>query len=284
MGTHDAYTRLLGLALRGGNLVTGSDAVQAAAYAGQIRLLMISADASPHVCRDAQIWSERGNCTLIALPCDKSELGGALGRGNVAVAALTNMGLAAAVAERLAQFDPERYTVTAERFKRKVERAGERKAAKARARPAKASGAANAGKRKSDVAARKPNAARKADVANAGKRKSDAADAGKRESDVAARKSGAARDDQPTRKPNAARKPSGTTRKPNAATRKPSAARIPAVKRKTDAEHDKNPGAARKSGGTARKSNAPTRKPNVTRGRAPYRAGNPRPRRKNTDT
>ena len=47
MGTYDACTRLLGLALRGGNLVTGGDAVQAAAYAGQIRLLMLSADASP---------------------------------------------------------------------------------------------------------------------------------------------------------------------------------------------------------------------------------------------
>ena len=47
METHDAYTRLLGLALRGGNLVIGSDAVQSAAFAGTVRLLMLSADASP---------------------------------------------------------------------------------------------------------------------------------------------------------------------------------------------------------------------------------------------
>ena len=233
MGTYDACTRLLGLALRGGNLVTGSDAVQSAAYAGQIRLLMISADASPHVCRDAQMWAERGNCTLIALPCDKAELGGALGRGNVAVAALTDTGLAAAVAERLARIDPERYAATAERFRRKVERAGERKAAKARARPANASGAAR------DVK-RKPGAGRdkKSGAANAVKRKTEATNA------AAKRKSGAA----------------------NAT-----------VKRKSDAEHDKKPGATRKS-------DAPTRKPDATRGRSPNRAGNPRPRRKNTDT
>ncbi|MBR0281709.1 MAG: hypothetical protein IJQ81_08970 [Oscillibacter sp.] len=210
MGTHDAYTRLLGLALRGGNLVTGSDAVQAAAHAGQIRLLMISADASPHVCRDAQTWAERGNCLLIALPCDKAELGGALGRGNVAVAALTDTGLAAAVGERLAQLDPVRYTDTAERLKRKVERAGERKAAKARARPG-----------------------------NASKRTSNAASAAQK------RKPGATSNDKPTRKPGAARKSAAvTTRKPNAA--RPGDGKPDAPTRKSNAAHGRPPNRAGK--------------------------------------
>ena len=249
MGTHDAYTRLLGLALRGGNLVTGSDAVQSAAHAGQIRLLMISADASPHVCRDAQTWAERGNCLLIALPCDKAELGGALGRGNVAVAALTDTGLAAAVGERLAQLDPVRYTDTAERLKRKVERAGERKAAKARARPG-----------------------------NAAKRKSNAASAAQK------RKSGAASDDKPTGKPGAASN-NRLTRKPGAAKAKSDAARTPVRKsgaaRKSAAVTTRKANAARSSDG---KSDAPTRKPNAAHGRPPNRAGKPRSRRKNTDT
>lgn len=135
MEPHDSYTRLLGLALRGGNLVTGSDAVQAAIYAGKVRLLLLSADASARTCRDAQQWSERGHCLCVALPCDKAELGHALGRGTVAVAALTDTGLANAVGERLAQFDPERYAYLSERLQRKVVRAGERRAARARARP-----------------------------------------------------------------------------------------------------------------------------------------------------
>ncbi|MBQ9521222.1 MAG: hypothetical protein IJR72_01460 [Oscillospiraceae bacterium] len=135
MQPHDSYTRLLGLALRGGNLVTGSDAVQSAVYAGKVRLLLLSADASPRTCRDAQQWSERGHCLCAVLPCDKAELGHALGSGTVAVAALTDTGLANAVGERLAQFDPERYAYLSERLQRKVIRAGERRAARARARP-----------------------------------------------------------------------------------------------------------------------------------------------------
>lgn len=249
MGTYDACTRLLGLALRGGNLVTGGDAVQAAAYAGQIRLLMLSADASPHVCRDAQTWAERGNCLLIALPCDKAELGGALGRGNVAVAALTDTGLAAAVGERLAQLDPARYTDTAERLKRKVERAGERKAAKARARPG------NASKRTSNAAG------------NAQKRKPAAVS-----DDKPTRKPGAASNDRPTRKPGVAKQKSDAARTP---VRKSGAAR------KSAAVTTRKPNAAR-SGDS--KSGAPTRKPNAAHGRPPNRAGKPRSRRKNTDT
>lgn len=135
MAQHDSYTRLLGLALRGGNLVTGSDAVQSAVHAGKVRLLLLSADASPRTCRDAQQWSERGHCLCAVLPCDKAELGHALGSGTVAVAALTDTGLANAVGERLAQFDPERYAYLSERLQRKVVRAGERRAARARARP-----------------------------------------------------------------------------------------------------------------------------------------------------
>ena len=135
MEPHESYTRLLGLALRGGNLVSGSDAVQGAVYAGRVRLLLLSADASPRVCRDAEQWAERGHCLCVALPCDKAELGHALGHGTVAVAALTDTGLANAVGERLAALDPERYAHLSERLQRKVVRAGERRAARARARP-----------------------------------------------------------------------------------------------------------------------------------------------------
>ncbi|MBQ6205997.1 MAG: hypothetical protein IJK52_02835 [Oscillospiraceae bacterium] len=129
------YTRLLGLALRGGNLVTGSDAVASAVSTGTARLLLLSADASVRTCKDAEAWAERGNCLLVALPCDKAELGGALGRGSVAVAALTDTGLAAAVGERLALYDSDRYGAVAERLRLKSKRAAERRTAHARARP-----------------------------------------------------------------------------------------------------------------------------------------------------
>ena len=135
MEPHDSYTRLLGLALRGGNLVTGSDATASAVSTGTARLLLLSADASVRTCKDAEQWAERGNCLLVALPCDKAELGGALGRGSVAVAALTDTGLAAAVGERLALYDADRYGAVAERLRLKSKRATERRTAHARARP-----------------------------------------------------------------------------------------------------------------------------------------------------
>ena len=121
------YTRLLGLALRGGNLVTGSDATASAVSTGTARLILLSADASVRTCKDAELWAERGNCLLVALPCDKAELGGALGRGSVAVAALTDTGLAAAVGERLALYDADRYGAVAERLRLKSKRAAERR-------------------------------------------------------------------------------------------------------------------------------------------------------------
>ncbi|MBR3570319.1 MAG: 50S ribosomal protein L7 [Oscillibacter sp.] len=135
MAPHESYTRLLGLALKGGNLAAGSDAVQAAAYAGNVRLLLLSADASPRACREAELCAERGACLMVALPCDKAELGGALGRGATAIAALTDTGLAAAVAERLAALDADRYGAIAERLRLKSRRAKERRAAHAHARP-----------------------------------------------------------------------------------------------------------------------------------------------------
>ncbi|MBQ9492903.1 MAG: ribosomal L7Ae/L30e/S12e/Gadd45 family protein [Oscillibacter sp.] len=137
MEPHDSYTRLLGLALRGGHLAVGSDAVASAVHAGNVRLLLLSADASPRTRRDAQEWARHGHCLSVVLPCDKAELGHALGRGTVAVAALTDTGLADALGKRLALLDPERYAEVAERLRRKVERAEERRAARARARPEK---------------------------------------------------------------------------------------------------------------------------------------------------
>ena len=146
MEAHEAYLRLLGLALKGGFLLTGADAVQGAAYAKQARLILVSADASERTRRDAQFWSERGQCLLLSLPCGKADLGAALGRGTASVVALTDIGFSAAVAERLAALDSETYGAIAERFKLKARRAKERRAnrtngarriqTKARPRPA----------------------------------------------------------------------------------------------------------------------------------------------------
>lgn len=126
---------LLGLALRGGRLAVGEEPTALAAKAGQARLLLTSSDAAGNTLRRAEHLAEEGHCLHLTLPFSKAELGGALGRGSAAVAALTDTGLAAAVAERLAQADPERYGEAAARMELKRRRAKERKEAPRRDPP-----------------------------------------------------------------------------------------------------------------------------------------------------
>ena len=126
---------LLGLALRGGRLAVGEEPTALAAKGGQARLLLTSPDAAGNTLRRAEHLAEEGHCLHLTLPFSKAELGGALGRGSAAVAALTDTGLAAAVAERLAQADPERYGEAAARMELKRRRAKERKEAPRRDPP-----------------------------------------------------------------------------------------------------------------------------------------------------
>lgn len=128
---------LLGLALRGGRLAVGEEPAALAAKAGQARLLLVASDASGNTLRRAEHLAEEGHCLHLTLPFTKAELGGALGRGSAALAALTDLGLAAAVAERLAQLDPERYGEAAARMDLKRRRAKERKEAPRRDPPGK---------------------------------------------------------------------------------------------------------------------------------------------------
>lgn len=120
---------LLGLALRGGRLAVGEEPAALAAKAKQARLLLVASDAAGNTLRRAEHLAEEGHCLWLVLPFTKAELGGALGRGSAAIAALTDTGLAAAVAERLAQLAPERYGEAAARMDLKRRRAKERKEA-----------------------------------------------------------------------------------------------------------------------------------------------------------
>lgn len=135
MNEQNRVLSLLGLALRGGRLAVGEEPSALAAKAGQARLLLTSSDAAGNTLRRAEHLAEEGHCLHLTLPFSKAELGGALGRGSAAVAALTDTGLAAAVAERLAQADPERYGEAAARMELKRRRAKERKEAPRRDPP-----------------------------------------------------------------------------------------------------------------------------------------------------
>jgi len=131
---------LLGLALRGGRLAVGEEPAALAAKAGQARLLLTASDAAGNTLRRAEHLAEEGHCLWLVLPFTKAELGGALGRASAAIAALTDLGLAAAVAERLARLDPERYGEMTERLRVKAERAAQRREKTARERQQRGGG------------------------------------------------------------------------------------------------------------------------------------------------
>ena len=127
MDSHNILS-LLGLALRGGRLAVGEEPVEAAARAKDARLLLMAADAAAGTVRRVVHFSQVGQCLYLTLPCSKAELGHALGRSSAAVAAVTDTGLANAVARRLAELDPEQYGQAAERLALKAQRAAQRQA------------------------------------------------------------------------------------------------------------------------------------------------------------
>lgn len=131
MNSNDRVLSLLGLSLRGGNLAVGEEPVDAAARAKDARLLLLAADSADNTRRRCEHMALAGNCLWVRLPCTKEQMGRALGRNSVALAAVTDIGLASALAKLLAELDPEQYSDTAARMTEKARRAAERKAEQA---------------------------------------------------------------------------------------------------------------------------------------------------------
>lgn len=119
---------LLGLALRGGRLVAGEEPVEGAARAKDARVLLLAADAADNTRRRCEHFAQAGSCLWLRLPFTKAEFGKAVGRTSVAIAAVTDIGLANAVVRRLAELDPVQYGEAAARLEVKAKRAAERKA------------------------------------------------------------------------------------------------------------------------------------------------------------
>ena len=128
MDSRDNILSLLGLALRGGRLVMGEEPVEGVARARDARVLLLASDAADNPRRRIEHFADEGQCMWLRVPFTKEELGRALGRTSVAVAAITDIGLAAAVARRLAELDPARYGESAARLDVKAQRAAERRA------------------------------------------------------------------------------------------------------------------------------------------------------------
>ena len=122
----DSALHLLGIARKAGRLEIGEEPVGAAARARQARLILVAADAAENTVRRAEHFAQGGNVPHVQVPYTKGELGYAVGRASCAMLALTDVGLASALAGKLAAADPQRYGQAAQTLEEKASRALQR--------------------------------------------------------------------------------------------------------------------------------------------------------------
>lgn len=105
----DSISSTLGLARKAGRLEVGEEPVGAACRSRRARVILLASDAAANTIRRAAHFGEAGRALWLTVPLTKAELGRAVGRASCAMAALTDRGLAASLAARLAAADPAVY-------------------------------------------------------------------------------------------------------------------------------------------------------------------------------
>lgn len=124
----DNTLHTIGLALRAGRLEVGEEPVRAICRARDCRLILVARDAGDATFRRVRHFADAGQCLWISLPYTKAELGSVLGRSVCALAGITDVGFAQAIAGKLAAEKPEQYGETAEKLAVKAQRAAQRRA------------------------------------------------------------------------------------------------------------------------------------------------------------
>ena len=118
---------MLGLAHKAGRVEIGEEPVGSSARAKKARVILVASDAAAGSVRRAMSFANTGSCLCLVIPAQKDELGRALGRTSCAMAAVTDVGFADAIARKLAALDPERFESAAGRIAIKAQRARERR-------------------------------------------------------------------------------------------------------------------------------------------------------------
>lgn len=99
----DKGLSLLALARKGGIAELGEEPVGGAARAGKAYVILVAKDASDHTWRRAKSFAAGTEQQCIRLPWTKDELGAAIGRDSLAIAAVTDVRMALAVVASLPQ-------------------------------------------------------------------------------------------------------------------------------------------------------------------------------------
>ena len=122
----DKALNYLALARKAGRIELGEEPVGAAARAQKARLLMVAQDATDHTLRRAKSFAAGTEQIVLTVPFTKDQMGQAVGRTSLALAAFTDPAMALAFVKALGQ--PEKYKASLEVLTEKAAKAKKRQA------------------------------------------------------------------------------------------------------------------------------------------------------------
>ena len=114
----------MSLARKAGMIELGEEPVGAAARAGHARLVVVAGDASDHTWRRAKSFVAGSSQKCIKVPFSKDDMGQAIGRTSLAIAAFTDPAMAVAFVKALDNQD--RYRETVEELDQKAKKIRQR--------------------------------------------------------------------------------------------------------------------------------------------------------------
>ena len=122
----DKALNYLALARKGGRAELGEEPVGAAARALKAHLILVAEDASDHTWRRAKSFAAGTDQQCVRFAVTKEQMGFVVGRQSLAIAAITDVQLALALATALGQ--PEKHKAVLEVLTQKAEKAKKRQA------------------------------------------------------------------------------------------------------------------------------------------------------------
>ena len=120
----DKALNYLSLARKAGRVELGEEPVGAAARAKKARLILVASDAGDHSWRRAKSFVAGTEQLCLKVPFTKDQMGEAIGRTSLAMAAFTDPALALAFVKALG--DPEKYKEALESLDRRTKRIRQR--------------------------------------------------------------------------------------------------------------------------------------------------------------
>ena len=120
----DKALNYLSLARKAGRIELGEEPVGAAARAKKARLILVASDAGDHSWRRAKSFVAGTEQLCMKVPFTKDQLGEAIGRTSLAMAAFTDPALALAFVKALG--DPQKYKEALESLDKRTKRIRQR--------------------------------------------------------------------------------------------------------------------------------------------------------------